>query len=87
MANKTIQEAKSGKIMSECAHEKKYFLEVCENCKESHEVYDIAAIDELDIYEVLESRGIEITIGEAQEIFKALTSKAYETQKSIHSGE
>lgn len=86
---KTMQESKSGKKMSECKHEKKYFLEICENCKQSHEVYDIAAFNETDLQAAIEEgAGIEVTYGEAQSIFKALARQSYaRSEESIHETE
>lgn len=80
-----VKEAKTGKSMTTCKHENTYTLKVCEDCKDKWEVYDIAAITELDVYQALEENGIEITITEAKKVFETLTKKAYETAESIQS--
>jgi len=83
--NRMIKEAKTGKDMTACEHKDTYKLEVCNDCKDKWEVFDVASITELDIYHATEKAGLEITIGEAQTIFKALVTKAYETEESIPS--
>lgn len=72
-----IKEKITGKQMSECKHEHKYMISICEDCGDKWSEYDIATINEIRLQEALDQFGIEVTYQQAKDILKVMAEKSY----------
>lgn len=74
---KEVAEARSGKLMADCKHEKAYLVRHCPECNDKWREYDVSIIRNETLAESLKEVGIEATEKQVEQILKSLVAKAY----------
>lgn len=83
-----IKELQTGKSMATCDHEKSYLVSICEDCGDKRRVYDIAILEPQAVKKAIETYlGIEVGDYQLGKIVEDITVNAYETAKSLQSGD
>lgn len=74
---KEVAEARSGKLMADCKHEKAYLVRHCPDCSDKWREYDVTIIRNETLAESLAEVGITATDKQVDTILKSLVKKAY----------
>jgi len=74
---KEVKEARTGKLMRDCEHNKAYLLRICPDCSDKWREMDVTTINSEAVVNALRSAGIEVNEVQVEKIIKSLAKQGY----------